>query len=136
MTDQITADKLVKVYIKIRDHKEALEAAHKIEVAQLNEQLHTIEQELLEMCKATGQDGGKTPHGTFTRTVKERYTTNDWPSLYSVILTHNAPELLEQRIHQGNFKKFLAEHPEALPAGVNLDRRYAITVYRPRNPTN
>ena len=97
---------------------------------ELNTQLETIEGELLEICKATGQDGGKTEFGSFSRTVKSRYWTSDWDSMYSFIREHNAPELLEKRIHQGNFKEFLSANPELLPAGLNVDSKYSITVRR------
>lgn len=125
------ADKLVKAYVKIRDAKDTLTREYESKKAGLDEALGTIESELLELCKATGQDGGKTQFGTFTRSIKERFWTSDWDNFYKVVLAHNAPQLLEQRIHQGNFKTFLKGNPDAMPEGVNVDRRYAITVRRP-----
>lgn len=122
------AAKLVKVYIKMRDAKAAKEA----EMKAISEQMSLIEQELLEVCKSTGQDGGKTEFGSFTRSVKSRYWTNDWDSFYKVIREHDVPQLLEQRIHQGNFKEFITANPEHMPAGVNVESKYSITVYRPR----
>lgn len=124
------AAKLVSVYIKIRDARDAKKRNLEEEIGKLDEQLSTIEAELLEICKTTGQDGGKTPAGTFTRSVKTRYWTSDWDSFYKTVKEHDAPQLLEQRIHQGNFKTFVQEHPDAMPAGVNVDSKYAITVRR------
>lgn len=124
------AAKLVSVYIKIRDARDAKKRSLEEEIGKLDEQLGTIEAELLEICKTTGQDGGKTPAGTFTRSVKTRYWTSDWDSFYKTVKEHDAPQLLEQRIHQGNFKTFVQEHPDAMPAGVNVDSKYAITVRR------
>lgn len=125
------ADKLVKAYVKIRDAKDALTRKYEEEKAQLDTALATVEEGLLELCKSTGQEGGKTNFGTFTRTVKTRYWTSDWDSFYKVVMEHNAPQLLEQRISQGNFKSFIAANPEAMPEGVNVDKKYAITVRRP-----
>jgi len=99
-------------------------------IAEIEEQMGMVEQALLELCKTTGQGGGKTEFGSFTRTVKTRYWTSNWPSMYEFIKQHEAIELLEQRIHQGNFKQFLQENPDVLPEGVNVDSRYAITVRR------
>ena len=124
------ANQLVKVYIKIRDAKERMVKQHEEELAVLEQQLDTVEQELLAICKATGQDGGKTESGSFTRTVKTRYWTSDWDSMYQFIKDHDAPELLERRIHQGNFKEFLQENPDTMPQGMNVDARYSITVRR------
>lgn len=124
------ANQLVKVYIKIRDAKERKVKQHEEELALLDQQLDTVEQELLAICKATGQDGGKTEHGSFTRTVKVRYWTSDWDSMYQFIKDHDAPELLERRVHQGNFKEFLQDNPDKMPQGMNVDSRYSITVRR------
>lgn len=124
------AAKLVQVYLKIRDAKEKLVHDHEAELAKLNVQLEAVEQELLEICKATGQDGGKTAYGSFSKTVKTRYWTNDWDSMYSFIKEHDLPQLLERRIHQGNFKEFLEANPSAVPVGLNVDAKYSITVRR------
>jgi len=124
------ANQLVKVYIKIRDAKERKVKQHEEELALLEQQLDVVEQELLAICKATGQDGGKTENGSFTRTVKTRYWTSDWDSMYQFIKNHDAPELLERRIHQGNFKEFLQDNPDKMPEGMNVDSRYSITVRR------
>lgn len=128
--DTTNANKLVSVYIKMRDAKDALTREYDLKINELKEQMDVIEQALLEICKSTGQDGGKTAFGTFTRTVKTRYWTNDWDSMYRFIKEHDAIQLLEQRVHQGNMKQFLQENPGTLPEGLNADARYAITVRR------
>lgn len=124
------ASKLVQIYVRIRDARDLKQKQMEAEINDLNEQLGTIEHELLEICKATGQDGGKTPFGSFTRSVKTRYWTSDWDSMYKFIREHDAPELLERRIHQGNFTEFIKENPSEMPAGVNVESKYSVTVRR------
>jgi hypothetical protein len=124
------ASQLVKVYIKIRDAKETRKKQMEAEIADLDVQLDAVEHELLEICKTTGQDGGKTQHGSFTRAVKTRYWTSDWDSMYKFIREHDAPDLLERRIAQGNFSQFIQENPDKMPAGVNIESKYSITVRR------
>jgi hypothetical protein len=126
------ADKLVRVYIKIRDAKAAKAKQLEDEIAELDKQLDTVEAELLELCKSTGQDGGKTQHGSFRRSVKTRYWTSDWDKMYQFIKDNDAPELLERRVAQTAFKEFLASNPDKMPEGMNVDSRYAITVTRAR----
>ena len=125
------ADKLVPVYIKIRDAIREKEHAHKEEMAKLKEQLEAVSQALLEICDANGQDGFKTPEGTVTRRITSRYWTRDWEAMYKMIKEHDAPHLLEQRIHNGNMKQFLEEHPDVLPAGLQADRKYTVQVRKP-----
>lgn len=124
------ANKLVQVYIKIRDAKEVKRKEMEEEIGALEAQLEAVEQELLELCKTTGQDGGKTQFGSFTRSVKTRYWTSDWDSMYKFIREHDVPEVLERRIHQGNFVDMLKENPNIMPAGVNVESKYSITVRR------
>lgn len=124
------ASQLVNVYIKIRDAKEIKKKQMEAEIADLDVQLAAVEQELLEICKTTGQDGGKTQFGSFTRAVKTRYWTSDWDSMYKFIREHDAPDLLERRIAQGNFAQFIQENPDKMPAGVNIESKYSITVRR------
>lgn len=124
------AEKLVKTYIRIRDAKDAVTKKRDEEIAVLQEQMDAIEDALLEICKETGQEGGKTSAGSFTRSVKTRYETTDWDHLFSFITQHQVPEILEKRIHQGNMKQFLEENPDKMPEGLNVRSRYSITVRR------
>lgn len=124
------ATKLVAVYIKMRDAKDAIAREYEAKVNEIKEQMEAVEQALLEICKTTGQDGGRTTYGTFSRTVKTRYWTNDWGSMHSFIKEHDAIHLLEQRIHQTNMQEFLRDNPGTLPQGLNADSRYSITVRR------
>lgn len=130
MSEDISVDKLVSVFIKIRDARDAAEREWEQRKADFNEQLELINQQLLEICKSTDADSIRTSHGTVIRTIKSRYWTNDWEHFHKFLLEHNAPELLEKRIHQSNMKQFLEENPELLPAGLNVDSAYSITVRR------
>ena len=124
------ASQLVKVYVKIRDARDAKRKEMEEEVATLETQLELVEEQLLDICKTTGQNGGKTDYGSFTRSVKTRYWPSDWDSMYRFVKEHDAPELLERRIHQGNFKEFLQTNPDKLPTGMNVESKYSITVRR------
>ena len=124
------ANELVKVYIKIRDAKAAKSAEMEAELKVLQDQMDMVEHELLEICKATGQDGGKTQFGSFTRSVKTRYWPSDWEAMYRFVKEHDAPELLERRVSQTNFKEFLQANPDKLPESMNVESKYSITVRR------
>lgn len=124
------ADQLVAVYIKMRDAKELVVKEMEERVKHIVDEMAVIEDALLKICESTGQNGGKTDHGTFTRSVKTRYWTSDWESMHKFVLEHHAVDLLEQRLHQTNLKSFLTEHPDLLPPGLNADSKYSITVRR------
>ena len=71
-------DKLVEVYIKIRDARDEVRKELEAKEADFAEQLDLISQQILEVCKQTGADSIKTQFGTAMRSVKNKYWTNDW----------------------------------------------------------
>lgn len=127
----LPVDQLVLIYRKIRDEVEAREEAFKNEIGALKEQLETVGSALLDICNQQNADSIKTQNGTISRRISQRYWTTDWETLYRFIKENDAPFLLEQRIHNGNMKQFLEENPEAFPAGLQCDRKYAVTVRKP-----
>jgi len=122
----LTADKLVKIYIKIRDARAELSKKDN----DLEEQLSMIQDKLLEICKETGADGLRTEFGTVTKRVSKRFWTTDWDSFYKFMKEHDAFQLLQQRITTTNMEQFLAENPDLHPPGLNLDASFAVTVRR------
>ena len=132
MTDVVVTDldRLVSVYIKIRDKKNELAATFAEQEKELEGKLDKVKQALLEHCKATGTESVKTASGTFWRTQRKRFWTSDWEAMNRFIVENEAVDLLEKRIHQGNMKEFLEENPEVLPPGLNADSEYSITVRR------
>lgn len=128
--NEVGADKLAKVYIKMRDALQQLEREHEERVANIKSQMELVENELMEICKATGADSIKTPFGTVIRSVKTRYWTSDWESMHNFVRDHDAYDLLERRIHQTNMKTWLEENPNFLPQGLNSESRYSVTVRR------
>lgn len=127
---KIPVDKLVRVYIKIRDAREELSRKYEEEDGALKEQQEAVKSELLSYCKEMGVESLKTPFGTASRRVATRFWTSDWEEMHRFMKEHDALDLLERRVHQGNMKAFLAEHPELRPPGLNADSSYEITVRR------
>jgi len=128
----VTLDKLAETYVKIRDTRNKLKKEFEHEDAVLSDQLKLLEEEMLERCKEIGADSIRTPHGTIIRSVKSKYWTNDWDSMYTFIKEHDAFGLLEKRLHQSNMKEFLTENPDVLPSGLNVENSYSVVVRKPK----
>jgi hypothetical protein len=131
MSEQTTIDSLVAIYIQMRNAIKVKEEEHEAELAALKEDFDTISAKLLELCNEQNADSIKTAAGTVSRRVSSRYWTSDWESMHNFILEHEAPFLLEQRIHNGNMKQFLEENPEAFPMGLQADKKFVIQVRKP-----
>jgi|TARA_R100000152_G_C6749887_1_gene173523 hypothetical protein len=128
----VSADALVKTYVNIRSKREELSKEYDTKDSELSAQLDMIKQELLKLCASIDADSIKTGSGTITRTVRTKYMTTDWESVYEFIKEHDAVEILEKRIHQSNLKSLIEENPDLLPKGMNCIREYAITIRRSR----
>jgi len=131
LDSEVDINKLVKVYLKIRNAIDEKEAQHKEELVTLKEQFGIVGQSLLNLCKEQNLDSIRTPVGTVSRRISTRYWTSDWDSMYRFISEHDAPFLLEQRIHGTNMKEFLEANPETFPMGMQADRSYTVQVRKP-----
>lgn len=126
----ISLDKLTRIYIKIRDNRNELSRKYEEHDKELAEELQIIEDRMLDVCKSMNVHSISTEHGTIIRSVKSRYWTNDWDSMYAFIKEHAAFGLLEKRLHQSHMKEFLVENPNTLPMGLNVESEYSVVVRR------
>jgi hypothetical protein len=129
-TAKVPVEKLVKVYLKMKAKHDEARIAYEEEEKKLKAQMDKVKAALLVYCKEQNIESVRTEEGLFYRTVKVNYWTNDWESMRQFIVEQGVPELLHERLHQGNMKQFLEANPEVLPPGLNVDSEYTITVRR------
>ena len=120
----VPAEKLVRVYLKMKAAKADLES----QVKKIDGQMDQIKAGLLDYLKTQNLETARTSEGLFYRSIRKRFTTNNWEEMGKFVLEHQIPELYEKRLHQGNMQTFLEEHPDLLPPGLNVDSEYQITV--------
>jgi hypothetical protein len=121
--------KVVKAYIALRDKRAEIKKAYEEQDAEFERKMSKLEEALLSACKDNDIESLRTTYGTATRVVRERVWAADWDAFKEFVREHDAIDLLEKRVHQGNFKEWAEAHPDVL-APVNIDRRYAISVRR------
>ena len=130
MDRDIKPEKLVKTFLKIRDRRAKISSDFKEEDDTLKDQQETVKNALLGHCKEHNVESVRTSEGLFYRSVKTRYWTSDWESMYGFVREHDVPEFFEKRLNQGNVKQFLEENPECMPPGLNVDSEYTISIRR------
>ena len=91
-----------------------------------------IAAEFEKVCEKDGVNSINTNSGTIIRSVRQRYWTSDWITFCNLMKEHDAFDLVEQRIHQGNVKRFLEENPTIQPHNLNVESKYSITVRKPK----
>jgi hypothetical protein len=127
-------DELVKIYLTIRKEREILSHQFEEKDAELKADMTSLEQVMLAKCNDINADSIRTSAGTIIKSMKESYVCGDWDNFKQFILDNQAVELLQQRIHQTNFKEFMSNHEgEGLPPGVSSMREVTVTVRKPTN---
>ena len=126
MSEPINADRLVKVYVKIRDKRRELAKQDR----ELEEQLEAVSRQLLEICKEQGAATIRTSHGTISRRTTKRFWPTDWDAFYKFVKDQDALSLLYQRINTANMEQFLEENPELHPPGLNADVSQSVVIVK------
>ena len=129
--DTIPLDRLAKVYRKIREQISTLTKEYDTQVEVLKAQQEEIKAAMKDKMQALGVTSVRTPQGTVVLSVKTRYSTADWDSFKKFVVEHDALDLYEKRIAQGNMKQFLEENPGVVPPGLNSNAEYDISVRKP-----
>jgi hypothetical protein len=128
---EVPIDKLVRAYRNVRTEIQELTKTYETTLEGLEQVKNEISGELKDRMLKMGGKSLNTASGTVILGTKTRYTTQDWDSFKQFVLEHEAVELLERRIAQGNMKQFLEENPGVVPPGLNSDSEYTITVRKP-----
>ena len=104
---------------------------YEAELAKLEEVENELKNGMKSQLLALGAKTLRTDFGTVMLGQKTRYTTQDWSSFKDFVVQHDALDLFEKRIAQGNMAKFLEENPGLVPPGLNSDTEYQISVRKP-----
>ena len=132
--EETNLEELVKTYLTIRNERERIEAEWKAKNDELLVDMRALESQRLVTCNENNASSIKTGSGTVIRKLNERFTVADGDVFRKFVLQEGAVELFESRIHQGNFKEFIAERKDdGLPPGVNVMREFGIVVRKPSN---
>jgi hypothetical protein len=124
----VSVERLTKAYLKIKAKRSELSAQFKEADEELSSQQDRIKKALLDYCKDQNVESVKTAEGTFYRSVRTKYWTSDWSSMYKFIIDNNLPEFFSKSLNQTNVKQFLEDNPEKVPAGLNVESEYVISV--------
>ena len=132
--NKISLPKLVKAFRALREERSNLKSDFEAEDKRLAAKQDKIKEVLLTHCRENDINSVRTDEGTFTRTKKVNYWTNDWEKLYEFILEHQIPDILQRRISQTNLKEWLEDENNKglLPKGLQADAEYTITIQKPR----
>jgi len=133
VSEEFSLEDMVKSYLTIRNEREKLKSDYEAADAVLQADQDVLKRAMLDICNNTDAASIKTESGTVIRKLNERFFCNDWEPFRQFIIDQQAIDLLERRIHQGNFKQFMGDRiaKEGLPPGVNVMREFDVVVRKP-----
>jgi hypothetical protein len=126
----VTLDKLVRVYLKIRDARAEKTKEYESEDRALKEAQETIQAGLLAHMNETGMKSFKTRHGTVYTSVDVQPTAQDWDAFYAYVAETNSFEALHKRISKEFVSTYMEQHDGDAPPGVSVIRKNVVNVRR------
>lgn len=137
MTDDTNnAEKLVRVYRRIREARERNTAEYNKRDAELKEQQDMVGKALIALMDAQQSLGLKTAEGTVTKVVKNRFWNVDWPAFNKFVKERDLFDLFEKRLAQKNMAEFIESNPGVAVPGLQVDRRFDVLVRKPTDKPN
>lgn len=127
---EVTAEKLIAAYLKIRGEKQQKDAAHKEVMREYDERLKKLEAALHIKMHAENVKALPTDAGTAYTSTVEQATVTDMAALLNYIRDNEAWHLLEKRVSKIGVREILDAN-EPLPPGVNWYTTTSINVRKP-----
>ena len=130
--DNNQIEKLMQASVNMRDKIDDLEQ----QITDIKVQKDKVDLALNEACRTLNVSSLKTNVGTLSRTLKTRYWSNDWNSMYEFILENRLPEFFEKRLVQSAIKEYLEQNPGKTPPGLQATSEYTVRITKSRNKEN
>lgn len=128
---EITTDRLVTTYIKIRDCKSAESKVWEEREAKLNTDLKTIEMELLRRAQAEGVTGFKIAGiGTAYQKESIKVTIADDLVFYAFVKELGDLDFFERRVKSTHVQEYMKANGGHLPPGINVFKEIGMGIRR------
>jgi hypothetical protein len=126
----IPIERLVRIYVKIRDAKCELKKVQDAEMRALSDQQDRIAVELKKRAMEAGVNAFKTDAGTASMTTSIRASCSDWDA-FGVFLKDQDPiEFLGKSVKSATIRAYMDEHDGGLPPGINIFKEVSVSVKR------
>ena len=113
-----------RAYINMRDAKRKLED----EIKQIEEQMEQLAAVMLSELKQQQATSINNDVASIQYVRRVRYYSSEMPAFRQFAKEHDALDLFENRLHQGNITQWLEEHPDIVPPGLQADTKETVKV--------
>ena len=126
----IDLNKVMKVYLRLRDDREELRRNYTEQDNKLKEKQELLETNMLAFLNESKQESSRTVSGTVYKQEDIIPTGSDWERFYDWVKENDAFDALERRIKKGFVAEYMREHEGAPPPGVSVLRKFVVRVRR------
>lgn len=127
---EVTHEKLIRTFVKIRDARSELKTAWETKDRELKDKLDRLEQFMLQTMNDTGIESFKTAAGTAYRTTTLVPTGSDWTAFYKWVKENDAFDFIFRRIKADAVKDYMDQHDGQVPPGVSVFGKLGVTIRR------
>ena len=129
MAKDIPTDRLVKVFLKIRNARSALTREYEARDTELKAQLKLIEVELLRRAQDQGVDGFSVDDvGTAYTNEEMHVSVGDDTAFYNFVRETGDLDFFERRVTVKHVREYMEEHDGQLPPGLHVFRELRMRV--------
>lgn len=126
----INVDQVVAAYLKLRDHKSAIENEAKEKVKEIKLKMEKFEAWIKAQADEQGVTSFKTKHGTAFLTTTDYANVGDWDAILEFIRDNEAYDMLEKRVSKTAVRGYI-EMNKAVPPGVNYGTKLEVNFRKP-----
>jgi len=125
-------NKLVAVYVKMRDEKARIKKEADEKCVKIQEQMDRLNAEILKHLHEHSLESVKTEAGTAFKKEELKPSVKDWGAYDTWLADQGVSpsDGYEKRVSRKFVTDYMDQHEGAMPAGVSVHREYVVTVRR------
>ena len=127
---EVSIDKVIQAYLKLRVQKETMDAKHRENIKDIKDKMNKLEGWIKTQADEQGVTSFRTEHGTAFLTTSDYANVADWDSVLRYIQKHEAFDLLEKRVSKMAVRGYIDLH-KSVPPGVNYGTAISVSVRKP-----
>ena len=133
MSKDISTDRLVKAFLKMRDAKADLTRTYEAQKAEIDASMKLIEVELLYRAQEQGVSGFACKGVGTTYTSEDMHSSiKDDNAFFAFVRETGDLDFFERRVTNKHIKEYMAEHDGQLPPGIHVFREKRMRVQTQR----
>lgn len=123
----VTVDKVIQAFVKLREQRSSLKAAYTEEDELLKAKMDKLDAWLMTQMQNTGATQLGSEHGTAYQQTVYKGNCSDWPTFWKWISANGRFDMMEKRVSIKSIQEYFQESGE-MPPGINVSPELKVIV--------